>query len=140
MMTVQKCRSRVLMLMLCLAMLLPVGASATQAGGQISPRFSTVSTFKATLSINSSGYATCKGIIDMRTGYTAEVLLELQQKNGTNWETIKEWSDSGRWPDINDNRFVTAGYDYRLKLSADVYGAGGNLVESPVTYSSIVYY
>lgn len=128
------------MLMLCLAMLLPVGVSATQEGGQISPRFSTVSTFEAKLSISGSGYATCTGDSFARTGHTAEVLLELQQKNGANWETIKEWSGSGKSVTIDDGRFVTAGYDYRLKLSADVYNASGNRVESPVAYSAIVNY
>ena len=88
---------------------------ATQEG--ISPRYVALSRFSTTLSIDSNGCATCLG--------TA---------------IIKDWSSSGNMNSFSKSWYVASGYDYRLKLSVDVYNAGGKWVEGPVTHSKTVYY
>lgn len=89
------------------------------------------------LSINSSGYASCDGTCTVASGYEAEATLELQQKDGSTWKTIKEWSDSGDVIRFNKAQFVARGYDYRLKLTTEVYDANGKFVEDDVTYSGV---
>ena len=58
-------------------------------------RFVAIRSVTVDLSINSSGYASCDGTCTVASGYEAEATLELQQKDGSTWKTIKEWSDSG---------------------------------------------
>ena len=89
------------------------------------------------ISINSSGYASCDGTCTVASGYEAEATLELQQKDGSTWKTIKEWSDSGDVIRFNKAQFVARGYDYRLKLTTEVYDANGKFVEDDVTYSGV---
>lgn len=105
-----------------------------------SPRYAALSRFSATLSINSNGCATCLGTAITNINYTCDATLELQQKVGSSWETIKDWSSSGDMNSFSKSWYVASGYDYRLKLSVDVYTIGGKWVEGPATYSKTVYY
>lgn len=102
-----------------------------------SARYSTISYLNAKLSINSSGYASCSGTCNIEYGYTAEVTLELQQKSGTTWKTIMDWSDSGENIRMNKGQFISKGHDYRVKISANVYDSKGNLVEDGTSYSTV---
>ena len=102
-----------------------------------SARYSTISYLNANLSVSGSGYASCSGTCNVEYGYTAEVTLELQQKNGTTWKTIMDWSDSGRRVSFDKGQFISRGYDYRLKISADIYDSDGDLVEDATSYSTI---
>ena len=77
------------------------------------------------------------GPCTVASGYEAEATLELQQKDGSTWKTIKEWSDSGDVIRFNKAQFVARGYDYRLKLTTEVYDANGKFVEDDVTYSGV---
>ena len=38
---------------------------------------------------------------------------------------------------FNKAQFVARGYDYRLKLTTEVYDANGKFVEDDVTYSGV---
>ena len=100
-------------------------------------RFVAIRSVTVDLSINSSGYASCDGTCTVASGYEAEATLELQQKDGSTWKTIKEWSDSGDVIRCNKAQFVARGYDYRLKLTTEVYDANGKFVEDDVTYSGV---
>ena len=51
--------------------------------------------------------------------------------------TIMDWSDSGRRVSFDKGQFVSRGYDYRLKISADIYDSDGDLVEDATSYSTI---
>ena len=53
------------------------------------------------------------------------------------WTTIMDWSDSGRRVSFDKGQFVSRGYDYRLKISADIYDSDGELVEDGTSYSTI---
>ena len=100
------------------------------------PRFVAMSKLLTELSISSSGRATCTGHAYAISGYTCDSTLELQQKNGFSWKTIKTWSTSAQYANFNETRYVTSGYTYRLKLSADVFNSNGVLVESVYDYST----
>lgn len=72
-------------------------------------------------------------------GYEAYVKVELQQKNGTSWTTIKTWTDQDTdYAMVSRYYAVTSGYKYRLKLTHKAYDSNGNLIETLTTYSDIV--
>lgn len=103
----------------------------------ISARYTAIRSLTADLTISSGGYASCLGDCTVRSEYDAEVILELQQKKGSSWTTIMDWSDSGRRVSFDKGQFVSRGYDYRLKISADIYDSDGDLVEDATSYSTI---
>ena len=103
----------------------------------ISARYAAIRSLTAGLTISSSGYASCQGTCTVQSEYDANVVLELQQKKGTSWTTIMDWSDSGRRVSFDKGQFVSRGYDYRLKISADIYDSDGELVEDGTSYSTI---
>ena len=103
----------------------------------ISARYAAIRSLTADLTISSGGYASCQGDCTVRSEYDAEEILELQQKQGTSWTTIMDWSDSGRRVSFDKGQFVSRGYDYWLKISADIYGSDGELVEDGTSYSTI---
>lgn len=102
-------------------------------------RYTGLTKFYADLTISGNGYASCSAYAHAFLGYSCEATLELQQKSGGSWKTLTEWTSSGQLNQFNESLRVTNGYDYRLKLSADVY-AGGKLVESQTEYSTVVHY
>lgn len=106
----------------------------------ISARYVGMRLFYAELSISDSGLATSSGTIQARSGYTCDATLELQRKQGASWITIKEWEGSGKSISFKENWYVTSGYDYRIKLSADVYDTSDSLIEALTTYSAVVEY
>ena len=72
-------------------------------------------------------------------GYEAYVKVELQQKNGTSWTTIKTWTDRYEaYAMVSRNYAVMSGYQYRLKLTHKAYDSNGNLIETITKYSDIV--
>lgn len=72
-------------------------------------------------------------------GYEAYVKVELQQKNGTSWTTIKTWTDRDfDYAMVSRYYAVMSGYQYRLKLTHKAYDSNGNLIETLTTYSDIV--
>lgn len=112
--------------------------AASQQTGDL--RYIALTKLEAKLNISSTGYASCTAHANLLLGYSCDVTLELQQKSGTSWKTIKEWASSGSTNSINEGCYVTSGHDYRLKLSADVHNSSGKLVESPTEYSTVVHY
>ena len=105
-----------------------------------SARYVGMRNFYAELSISDAGLATSSGTIQARSGYTCDATLELQRKQGSSWITINEWDDSGTGMVIKANWLVTSGYDYRTKLSADVYDDSDRFVETLTVYSPVVEY
>ncbi len=72
-------------------------------------------------------------------GYEAYVKVELQQKNGTSWTTIKTWTDRDTdYAMVSRYYAVMSGYQYRLKLTHMAYDSNGNLIETITKYSDIV--
>ena len=101
------------------------------------PRYDVVLEMSTKLSINASGYASCGGTADVRNGYTCNATLALQRKSGNSWTTVEDWNSSGRTNSFSEGWYVNSGYDYRLKLSVDVYSSSGSFIESQTTCCKI---
>ena len=106
----------------------------------IEPRYTGLRVFSATLTIDNAGKALCIGNARTNTAYTCEATLELQQKNNNSWSNVHKWTSSGQNNDLEEEWYVKSGYDYRLKLSADIYSSTGKFVTNYTTYSGIVKY
>ena len=113
---------------------------ATISSDTVSPNYVALTQLTASLEISNSGCATCKGNATASQGYTCDVTLALQQKTGSKWETIKEWTSSGRTNIFNKNWYVESGHDYRVVITAEVYNSTGNLSETASIYSNTVHY
>lgn len=108
--------------------------------GAVEPRYMGVSVLTTDFSISGNGKATCESVCTARNGYTVELTIELEQKTGNTWETICTWSEEGTKISFEKSIYVVSGYDYRLKVSADVRNGNGTIIESPVAYSNEVPY
>lgn len=107
--------------------------------GIVSPMNIAISSYTHECCVESSGII-CYGQTNVKTGYTASVIVELQQKNGT-WSTIKTWSNSKlHTATVDEIHKPAQGYDYRLKLTFKAYTTNNVLVESFTEYSDIVSY
>ena len=129
--------SGILGIIFALMMVVPAAAVQTDEGRAAEARYIGITRLWAGLEINSHGYSTCTGECDVRSGYDVEATMELQQKKDGLWETIKTWSSSGDGVVFIENWYVASGYDYRVKISADVSNADGKIMEREVTYSSV---
>lgn len=111
-------------LLLAVALLTAVITSVSA----VQPRYIGIVRSVPTLTISSSGAASCKGRTTLTSGYSADVTLELQQDG----DTIKTWTTSGTGAlSIDKVYYVVRGHDYTLKLTVEVYNSSGTLVESP---------
>lgn len=121
-------------LSLLLAALLTAALLPAQAAG-VFPRYTGISAIKANLEIENS-FAACIGTVNVKTGYTADLVLELK-RDGT---AIKTWTDSGTGRiEINKTYYVTSGHDYELVATATVYNSGGKVIETPSDTTSKSY-
>ncbi len=88
----------------------------------------------------SSGVTTCYGKTSVPTGYTAGVIVELQQMDGS-WQTIKTWNAKESVSAlIQETYSVSKGYSYQLKVTHTAYNSSGILVEVITKYSDIITY
>ena len=126
-------------ILLCLTMIVPT-AAASGNEEDISPQYMVVITFGTSFDIDNNGRSTCTGKGTVETNYTIDITMELQQKKGNSWETIKTWTDSGRRVNLEENWYVDSGYYYRIKLSGEATNSSGKVIESPETYSGVQYY
>ena len=107
----------------------------------VEPRYEVIAHISASLNISSSGRASCAAATTLLPGYTVELTAELQQKDGSRWETIRDWETSGsNRVEVSGPWYVMPGYSYRLKVTVTVYDSNGNFVEAPVEYSKVQEY
>ncbi len=113
-------------LALFLTLALLVAGTATVFAMQ--PRFTGIIYMYSTLQISSAGKTTCEGKAYLRSGYTADVTVELKQ-DGT---VIKTWTDSGSGDVIaGGSYYVATGHEYVVTTTVEVYDANGTLVDNP---------
>ncbi len=92
-----------------------------------------------TLSINSSGIATCTGVADLYNGYTAEVTVTLQRKISGSWVPYTSWAGSGSstvFVNRSTSSSIPSGYKYRTYVYVIIYDSDDNYVESAEAWSS----
>lgn len=104
-----------LLVALLLACCTSVGAYADEeTAGDITPFYEYAKNVTATLSIDSSGNATCQGrIIPKESSYSCSITVQLKRKSGSKWTTVATWSDSGKGlsgASAGGTRSVSSGY------------------------------
>lgn len=129
-------------LVLIVASVLVVPASAAEEVPAVSPRYVNISLMVASIDITSSGKALCYGFVDTaNASHTIYLVIGLQRYKDGYWTTVKEWSGSGTGEVTLDKaRYVTRGYYYRTAATATVYTSGGSFVEMQTIYSQNYYY
>jgi len=66
--------------------------------------------------------------------------MELQQKNGSSWDTIKTWSTTGsKTVSLDKSWYVSSGYKYRIYISAEVNDSTGIVEEETLESSTVSY-
>ncbi len=94
----------------------------------IEPKYTGVSRISSTLNISGFGGASCRGQAILRSGYTADLTVELKQDG----KTIKTWAESGSGViTVSGTYYVMSGHDYVVTTTVTVYDRSGNWVESP---------
>jgi len=89
----------------------------------------------------STGYVKCKGSANLRSGYTADLFMDLIRVENDGTEVnIAHWSQTDTaTPSMLYYRYIAEGYTYVLYVSVTVYDADGNFVERDTIIDSLVY-
>lgn len=120
-----------------LVMLLGVLMATFAPAYAVEPRYTGISSLTASLTISATGKAECSGKAVVRTGYTADVKVELK-KDGT---TIKTWTNSGsKTVPAGGTYYVESGHNYMVTTTATVYDSNNKVVENPFEDSGIQHY
>ena len=120
-------------------LLLPVCAAEQTT---VQPRWVDLYSYYIDLDISSGGTATCETSVKTTTQTnTIDLTMQLEQYDSGRWVIVKTWRNSyGPNADMTKYRAVPSGYYYRVAVSAAVYDANGNAVETVGRYSGEVYY
>lgn len=85
-----------------------------------------------------SGKLRCTGGTSVRDGYTAGVIVELQEYQNGGWSTIKTWSGMGNSSlQIEESWYVVSG-SYQVKVT-HIAMRGNSSAETYTTYSRTVF-
>lgn len=130
--------SKFLSMLLALSCITATFSTATA----IEPRYIGLYSLSVSVDIAAGGASTSYGYALLRSGYTADMTLELQRSsNGYSWSSVKEWTSSGSGTiSLDKTYYVTSGYDYRTKCSLTVYNSSNSIVDNVTKYSSTVSY
>lgn len=133
---ITKAVSALLALACVVSLLTPAFAS------DIQPRYLTLSSTSADLSIGSSGYASCSGSGIARDFNTkVDVTMTLYQINGGSYTALTTWTATGtKSASSNHGYYVVRGYNYQVAVSITVKNASGTVLETASVYSSVVSY
>lgn len=129
-------------LVLLMTSMLVIPASAAEETPTVSPRYVNILAFTASISVNSSGKASCYSFVETaNTSHTIYLTIGVQRYVDGYWTTIKSWNTSGTGEvSLDKSRYVTSGYYYRTAATATVYTSSGSYVEAVTIYSQSYYY
>lgn len=102
--------------------LLPWCGLASVEPGTVSPQYDYTSKIRCSLSISTSGVASCKGNIRAKEDTsTVSIKLRLLRKNGTSWTPVATWERNNQslFASIDKDCSVGAG-TYKLVISGSV--------------------
>ena len=127
-----------LSLLLMLSLFVPAAHATNDERMVIQPKYAGISRLSAVFSISAAGKSSCGSEVKLSNStYSVELTMELQQKNGNSWETIKTWTTSGSGTvSLDKSWYVTSGSTYRIHTTAAVYNSAGRLVEAPTVDSA----
>lgn len=120
-----------------------VSVFANELEGQavIQPQYAIINTISAAMTIDSGGKSTSEAyLVSGSSGSDLYVTMELQQKSGSQWDTIKTWTASklnGASLSLDKDYYIVHG-TYRVKVTGTV--EKGSIEETAVKYSKEVVY
>ena len=117
-------------------------ASASDSERTVEPRYTGISTFTTTLTLN-SGTAQCYSSSTLYSSSNSQTLtMRLQRSvNQSVWTTLQSWTDTGGIvASTQGSRSITHGYYYRLYCTANVYTSSGSWYGSNTKISDSQYY
>ena len=132
--------SLALSLILILSSLAPTAYASEEL--TIQSRYSRITSFTVAFSISSSGLSSDYSSIKLTNSTdTVNLIIELQQKSGSTWSTIKTWETSGSGTvSLDKSWYVSSGYSYRIYVTAKVYNSSDTLSETATLISSTASY
>ncbi len=119
-----------------------IGVSAIGDSAGDNGRYTGLASMGVSLSISDLGRAVVSVSMDLRSGYKAQMHVDLHQEGDFTSEIPKSWDISiaeggepwaGVW-------YVAKGYLYYATVTLDVYTTGGTYVETITLDSNAVYY
>lgn len=113
--------------------------AAQPSGNIVTPFNIAIVAMDNLLELGSNNTLSCYGGTDVQNGYNAGVVVELQYHNGSKWETIRTWSDTGAdWAVVEEDCEVDTGYYYRLYLTHRAYTSSWSTVETFYKTSNVI--
>lgn len=113
--------------------------AAQPSGEVVAPYNIAIVAMSNNLELGSNNTLNCYGETDVQYGYNAGVVVELQYHNGSKWETIRTWSDTGAdWAFVEEDCEVDTGYYYRLYLTHRAYTSNWSTVETFYDTSNVI--
>jgi hypothetical protein len=107
-----------------------------------SARYQYITILQAGLAINSSGLATCSGLVKSSDSSTSTTLTVELQKYSSGWKYDDSWNTSGKGTasiPLTAQKYVGHGL-YRVVVTAKVYSSSGTLLETQSVLSNEVTY
>ena len=119
-----------------------IGVSAAGEPAGDNSRYTGLVGMTASLSISDLGRAVVSVSMDLRSGYKAQMHVDLHQEGDYTSSVPKSWdisiSEEGEpWAGV---WYVYSGYIYYATVTLDVYTTGGTYVETITLDSNEVYY
>ena len=131
-------------LILCFVLIvgsLSISAFAADTEGNdlepVIPEYTRVTMIAAGLDISSDGVAHCSGFVEPTYSTdTVTLIVRLQYWTGNGWANYCSWetTDSGVVVNLSETESVTAGYSYRVRISAHCAPAAG--IPSETVYAN----
>lgn len=130
---------KILMILLLVCIYIPGSISTVSASGPV-PLYEEITRMDVSLSINSSGRATCSTTVNT-SNRNIEATMYLNQINGSRIKEVASWTLSDSWRlDETRFRYVDKGYDYQVDVFVTIKDSKGNVLESASMSSHIVHY
>lgn len=121
---------------LCMVIMATV-AIANAEEPEVMPRFVGIDAAVASLTINEYGRASCGCSVLVKSGYSVDVTMSLEQDG----VEIKSWTGSGTSRvDMSNPYYVTSGYDYQVIVTTRVSTSQGSYLCSYTTESPVKSY
>ena len=123
-------------LVLCLMLTVSVTLASATEKSEIMPRLTGIDSQAVSLTISEYGRASCWCLILVSTGYTVDVIMDLEQ-DGT---VIKTWTasgSSGGRVELSKPYYVAEGHDYQVVVTTRIKTLEGSYLFSYTLESHI---
>lgn len=103
----------------------------------LAPEYVGISSLSSSISV-SSGTATCRATVHVKSGYHVYVTMKLQESSDkSSWWTGVTWQTTGS---MTKTHSVSSGKYHRVQVTVKVYDSSNTLVETVTTNSPSTYY